>query len=205
MNTAKPRKVGQYMYRSLLESRWAILFNKTGTNFRYELKSFKTDDGYYLPDFFLPDFNVWIEIKPYAEVKDIEYRKIQAVANQTNQICFIFCGFPKVDRNHSEPYFLDSSITIVRPNSERLKSFPINIISSIFDKYSPIWFDVEESYSEVSVTTLDDSIECFLSDKKIIDRYKIHGEHNKNDLPKAGWLTDLIKNTARQRSVILKT
>ena len=122
------------------------VFNKTGINFRYEYKTFKTDDGYYLPDFYLPDFNVWVEIKPYTEAKDIEYRKIQSVSNQTKQTCFIFCGFPKVQRSHSEPYLFDASFIIIKPNISRLRSVHINLISSMFCEFSSIWTDIEESY-----------------------------------------------------------
>lgn len=54
-----------YRFRSRLEARWAVFFDALGLAYHYEPEGFLLDDGTpYLPDFFLPAWHAWVEIKP---------------------------------------------------------------------------------------------------------------------------------------------
>lgn len=57
-----------YRFRSRLEARWAVFFDAAGIKYEYEPEGFEIefDDSRirYLPDFFLPDFGVYCEVKP---------------------------------------------------------------------------------------------------------------------------------------------
>lgn len=55
-----------YRFRSRLEARWAVFFEAMGWRWEYEPQGFQTRMGPYLPDFFLPDHECWLEIKPDA-------------------------------------------------------------------------------------------------------------------------------------------
>lgn len=60
-----------YRFRSRLEARWAVFFDAAGIKYEYEPEGYVLEDGTrYLPDFFLPDFNVHAEIKPFREADD---------------------------------------------------------------------------------------------------------------------------------------
>lgn len=53
-----------YRFRSRLEARWAVFFDAVGLEYQYEPEGFDLGDGcYYLPDFYLPESDVWIEVK----------------------------------------------------------------------------------------------------------------------------------------------
>lgn len=53
-----------YKFRSRLEARWAVFFDECGIEYQYEPEGFDLGDGYYyLPDFYLPEQDIWIEIK----------------------------------------------------------------------------------------------------------------------------------------------
>ena len=53
-----------YRFRSRLEARWAVFFDTLGIEWEYEKEGFEFDDGTrYLPDFWLPGLQCWIEIK----------------------------------------------------------------------------------------------------------------------------------------------
>jgi hypothetical protein len=77
-----------YRFRSRLEARWAVFFNAMGIKYKYEDEGYKyssferkkldkdgkeiidkngypeyEDDMFYLPDFYLPDFDVYCEVK----------------------------------------------------------------------------------------------------------------------------------------------
>lgn len=51
-------------YRSRLEARYAVFFDSLGTDALYEYEGFKLASGLYLPDFYLPNSQTWLEIKP---------------------------------------------------------------------------------------------------------------------------------------------
>lgn len=58
-----------HRFRSRLEARWAVFFDRLGIAWRYEEQGYKvtTPSGdqtrAYLPDFHLPDLDVWAEVK----------------------------------------------------------------------------------------------------------------------------------------------
>lgn len=59
-----------YRFRSRLEARWAVFFKSLGIEFEYEKEGFELGKwGRYLPDFFLPLQNVWVEIKPKNQIE----------------------------------------------------------------------------------------------------------------------------------------
>lgn len=53
-----------YRFRSRLEARWAVFFDALGIKYEYEREGYETPDGYYLPDFWLPETKTFIEVKP---------------------------------------------------------------------------------------------------------------------------------------------
>ena len=66
-----------YRFRSRLEARWAVYFHEAGIPYIYEQEGFIVDGQYYLPDFYLPWFDAYIEIKPLHidEEKEKEAKK----------------------------------------------------------------------------------------------------------------------------------
>jgi hypothetical protein len=51
-------------FRSRLEARWAVFFDHLGVQWRYEAEGYQLSSGVrYLPDFFLPDLDTWVEVK----------------------------------------------------------------------------------------------------------------------------------------------
>jgi hypothetical protein len=53
-----------YRFRSRLEARWAVFFDILGIDWEYEKEGLDLDGVWYLPDFWLPHMETWIEIKP---------------------------------------------------------------------------------------------------------------------------------------------
>lgn len=53
-----------YLFRSRLEARWAVFFDACGVKWEYEPEGLVLSDGtHYLPDFYLPDFHCYFEVK----------------------------------------------------------------------------------------------------------------------------------------------
>ncbi len=57
-----------YLFRSRLEARWAVFFDALDVPYEYELEGFDIRDGdldlHYLPDFYLPTLDTFVEVKP---------------------------------------------------------------------------------------------------------------------------------------------
>ena len=53
-----------YRFRSRLEARWAVLFDDLGFEYDYEKEGYDLGElGWYLPDFYLPESKVYVEVK----------------------------------------------------------------------------------------------------------------------------------------------
>ncbi len=56
-----------YRFRSRLEARWAVFFDALGIKYKYEEfgfeKCIENNNYMWLPDFYLPDFGAWVEVK----------------------------------------------------------------------------------------------------------------------------------------------
>lgn len=55
-----------YRFRSRLEARWAVFFDAAEIPFEYEPEGFDLPSGWYLPDFYLPEEKLYVEIKPHS-------------------------------------------------------------------------------------------------------------------------------------------
>ena len=64
MINAIPTLYHGYRFRSRLEARWAVFFDVLGVEFEYEPEGLFLSDGtQYLPDFYLPTFRCYFEVK----------------------------------------------------------------------------------------------------------------------------------------------
>lgn len=87
-----------YRFRSRLEARWAVFFKTLGIPYEYEIEGYQMGDLFYLPDFWLPEQEYWIEIK--GEYPDEgEDRKARMLCEGTDQRVYLFYeGIPDPDR-----------------------------------------------------------------------------------------------------------
>lgn len=60
-------KYNGYRFRSLLEARWAVFFDNAKIKYEYEPQGYATNGEPYLPDFYLPQFDMYVEVKPPRE------------------------------------------------------------------------------------------------------------------------------------------
>jgi len=69
-----------HYFRSRTEARWAVFLDSLDVKWNYETEAFDLDDGdFYLPDFWLPDLNTFLEIKgkPPTHKEIVKCRKLQ--------------------------------------------------------------------------------------------------------------------------------
>ena len=86
---AIPTKYNGYTFRSRQEARWAVFFDHLGIEYEYEKEGFDLPCGYYLPDFWIPEWKAWIEIKG-KEPTTKELEKLVHLSLLVGGYCFLF-------------------------------------------------------------------------------------------------------------------
>jgi hypothetical protein len=91
MIKAIPTRYNGIFYRSRLEGRWAIFFNILGINTLYEYEGYDLDGINYLPDFYLPDLDCYVEIKGLKPSREEQY-KAYKLSELSHKVVHIFSG-----------------------------------------------------------------------------------------------------------------
>jgi len=100
---AIPTKFDGYQFRSRTEARWAVFFKHIGLEYIYEHEGFELESGRYLPDFYLPKYGYYVEIKG-TDPSRLELDKIIELVDQTKKPAFIVQGIPSKDCPMSTEY-----------------------------------------------------------------------------------------------------
>lgn len=105
-------RYGGCRFRSRLEARWAVFFDSCGVKWEYEKEGYNLSDyseeiggytlGGYLPDFWLPEFQAWVEIKgglPEEHWKltlpEVQIWNLVAITGARSG--WVFFGLPDID------------------------------------------------------------------------------------------------------------
>ena len=88
-----------YRFRSRLEARWAVFFDAAGIPYEYEPEGFVLGNGTaYLPDFYLPWFRAFVEIKPKSiseyDADIAEDKCFNLIADKPGNIALLCKGDP---------------------------------------------------------------------------------------------------------------
>lgn len=84
-----------YRFRSRLEARWAVFFDTLGIQYEYEPEGFKLSDGtMYLPDFYLPAFDYYVEIKGFSKHLRNDLDKVENFVHEIKKSVAILSEIP---------------------------------------------------------------------------------------------------------------
>lgn len=96
--TAIETRYKGYRFRSRLEARWAVFFDALDISWEYEKEGYNLGNGlYYLPDFWLPEFHTWVEIKGCSPTKEELHKAGLLFDNDSWHPVVIFSGPPSVN------------------------------------------------------------------------------------------------------------
>jgi hypothetical protein len=83
-----------YRFRSTTEARWAVFLRALGVAFEYEMETYDLGDlGWYLPDFWLSNLGMHLEVKPSRKMLDTEYDRARALFLLTQRPVLVAQGF----------------------------------------------------------------------------------------------------------------
>lgn len=104
-------KYNGYKFRSRLEARWAVFFDTVPIPYLYEPEGFKLNGNLcYLPDFYLPWFKCYVEIKPKGiseEEKQEAKRKLEMLFDEADDVIVMLCVGDPADENNIFAYCND--------------------------------------------------------------------------------------------------
>lgn len=84
-----------YRFRSRLEARWAVFFDTAKIKYEYEPEGFTAGDGEeYLPDFYLPESDIYVEVKPNRPGAAEEVRRAINVMLNNRQVLIVLPDIP---------------------------------------------------------------------------------------------------------------
>jgi hypothetical protein len=85
---------GGGFFRSRTEAKWAVFFDACGIPYDYEFRGYHLDAGRYLPDFWLPTFQMFFEIKGVWPSED-ERQKCVDLAASMDRVVLLAQGVPE--------------------------------------------------------------------------------------------------------------
>lgn len=85
-----------YRFRSRLEARWAVFLDALDVNWSYETESFDLSGTWYLPDFWVNDWDCWIEVKGKTVTDEDEW-KCHMLAETSGKNVLLFSGDPWIE------------------------------------------------------------------------------------------------------------
>ena len=89
-------KYNGYLFRSRLEARWAVFFDAAGIDYIYEPEGFELEDGTrYLPDFYLPEYDWYVEVKPPRENAADEINRARRFVGEKIKVLLLLGNLPK--------------------------------------------------------------------------------------------------------------
>lgn len=91
-----------FRFRSRLEARWAVFLDELGADWTYEPEGFDLEGTWYLPDFLVKDWNVWVEVKGTVPTDD-EKAKCRLLAAASGKRVLLVAGEPWTE-NDSNNY-----------------------------------------------------------------------------------------------------
>lgn len=82
-----------YRFRSRTEARWARFMDEAGCPWTYEQEGYDLDGVWYLPDFYLPRQDCWLEVKGARPgYHSLEHKKAERLAAASKKAVFLISG-----------------------------------------------------------------------------------------------------------------
>jgi hypothetical protein len=130
-----------YKFRSRLEARWAVFLEEIGLHFDYEKDGFNLPSGPYLPDFWIQEWDTWLEIKG-VEPTDEEFKKCEELHYLTHNPVLLFSGLPDRQGILICQDTTDSSGGLFRGNCGFFKQYNIPILA-VQERSDRIFYDLD--------------------------------------------------------------
>lgn len=118
--TPIPTRYKGYHFRSRTEARWAVFLDSLELEWQYEHQVFDIEGEKYLPDFWLPQRRLFLEVKGQWP-NDQERNKAELLSKATDRHVLMVIGVPSDKDGGYVPFGFEGQIRLpIRPISQRL-------------------------------------------------------------------------------------
>lgn len=108
---AIPTEYNGYTFRSRLEARWAVFFDALSIEYEYENEGYDLDGVRYLPDFWLPRLDLWVEVKgERLKSGSDDEEKIKRLVKDSRKPVAVFWGQINSSVNLPDLYMIAESL-----------------------------------------------------------------------------------------------
>lgn len=122
-------------FRSRTEARWALLFDLFAVKWEYEVEGYQLASCWYLPDFWLPEFKCFAEVKGIADHwDDLSRTKVRELALTTNRWVLLLD-----EMRAGNPYV---RALIPQLDVDEVLTFWVNLPTSI--RLGRLWYEQDE-------------------------------------------------------------
>lgn len=145
-----------YKFRSRLEARWAVYMDLCDIKWEYEPEGYELPSGRYLPDFYVPAYKSYLEVKPASfeiDPKSREIRLLEELAEGSLRGAVLVAGDPHEFKKFNvwpDPYseVEDGVRETLRKNGDAYTQYEcLSTMAWVFKKlvgsYCPDDFDAE--------------------------------------------------------------
>lgn len=94
---AIPTEYNGVTFRSRTEARWAVFLDALNLSWKYEAEGYELPSGPYLPDFWMPEIDGFLEVKPSEHEWDDD--RFQELAALTGKWVYVTAGAPSPGQN----------------------------------------------------------------------------------------------------------
>jgi len=198
-----------FLFRSRLEAKWAVFFDSLNLSYIFEKEGFEIDGERYLPDFWINNWNCWIEIKPNILRKkhfvkdDEEYKKIERefrlcrkLSDNRNEVVMLIGGSPYIEGTTSlnnlienDRYSFNYEIIVFYPRSIMLSN---NFNEALSKTKFSLRMEIDSIHNRLShnfyISKENCSLYWFLE-----NQYKNNPEYFTKPMPEIGDVNSLIE------------
>jgi hypothetical protein len=179
-----------YYFRSRLEARWAVFFDTLKVKYEYEPEGFEINRTKYLPDFWLPEQDFWVEIKG-KEPTYSEKMKAALLAKGSKKNVFMSVGNPWLQTHEIEEYkakfktpeyriigFLSDHASIKSPLLEEFTAIRLNSLAEFLKEKREEGYKFSRSVPEFENTESVISLLLELDNEYYLQKHgKAHPSH----------------------------
>lgn len=134
-------------FRSRLEARWAYFFDLCKIKWNYELEGYELENARYLPDFYLPETETWVEVKPnlnFVNDEEVFKKVIEFTKACKKKKLIVF-----VDTPVKAKYYAYMGLTDVKTNKPSLNELKGVWLLRKDDQYQPLFYDPARTLLDV--------------------------------------------------------
>lgn len=97
-------------FRSRTEARWAVAFDRLGIRWQYEPEGYSFDgQDAYLPDFLLPDLDLWVEVKGQSPTLEEFANASRLALADGRDVVITWQGFDEQTADHNVVLWKDDN------------------------------------------------------------------------------------------------